>query len=420
MQRQALLINNISQLLLCRSDEGKALRGKAQSKLDVLLNAALLIQDGTICDIGDSKHLSAMYNDFTILDAENSLLMPGLVDPHTHLVFAGTREDEFLGRIQGEDYLSNLGKGKGIHYTVGLTRKAPKVDLYSQAKKYLYQMLKYGTTACESKSGYGLDLDSEIKALEINRALSKETEMLIPSTLLAAHALPGEYMNRPDEYLTFIAQELMPLIARDQLAEYIDVFCEKNVFDAKQSQWILEQGKKYGLKPKIHTEEFFSIGGIEVAVKVKAVSADHLMQISPEGISRLANSEVIGVVLPGTAFNMGKVDYSYARRLIDGKVPLAIATDFNPGTCMCYSMQIMMELAVLKMGLSIQEAINAATINASFACGLNDKVGSIEKGKRADLLILSVENLRQIPYFWGINKVKKVILNGRVLDFQDE
>ena len=244
--------------------------------------------------------------------------------------------------------------------------------------------------------------------------------MLIPSTLLAAHALPREYLNRPNEYLTFIAQEVLPLIAKDHLAEYIDVFCEKNVFDAKQSQWILEQGQKFGLKPKIHTEEFFSIGGIEVAVQVKAVSADHLMQISSYGINSLANSEVIGVVLPGTAFNMANVDCSYARRLIDGNVPLAIGTDFNPGTCMCYSMQIMMELAVLKMGLSIQEAINAATINASFACGLNKRKGSIEKGKRADLLILSVENLRQIPYFWGINKVKKVILNGRLLDFHDE
>jgi imidazolonepropionase len=420
MQEKTFLVTNISQLLLCHSDEGNPLRGKAQNHLDVLANAALLVKNGLIGDFGDNEQLKKLYSDLPMLDAENCLLMPGMIDPHTHLVFAGTREDEFLSRIQGEDYLSNLSKGKGIHHTVELTRKAEKADLYRQAKNNLYQMLKHGTTSCEAKSGYGLDFDSEIKALEINRDLSKDFDMLIPSTLLSAHALPGEYINRPEEYLAFIAREVLPVVAEKNLADFIDVFCEKNAFDAKQALWILEQGQKYGLKPKIHTEEFFSIGGIEVAVSVHALSADHLMQVSSEGINRLADSEVIGVVLPGTAFNMKQEDLSYPRRLIDGKVPLAIGTDFNPGTCMCYSMQIMMELAVLKMGLSIQEAINASTVNASFACGLNEKVGSIEKGKRADLLILSIENFRQIPYFWGINKVKKVILNGRELDFQDE
>lgn len=420
MQQKTFLVTNISQLLLCHSDEGKPLRGKAQNQLELMTDAALLVKNGLIGDFGDNSHLKKLYSDLPMLDAENCLLMPGMIDPHTHLVFAGTREDEFLSRIQGEDYLSNLNKGKGIHYTVELTRKTNKADLYELAKKYLFQMLKHGTTSCEAKSGYGLDLESEVKALEINRDLSKDFDMLISSTLLSAHALPGEYANRPEEYLAFIARDVLPIVAQKHLADFIDVFCEKNVFDAKQSQWILEQGQRYGLKPKIHTEEFYSIGGIEVAVLVHAMSADHLMQVSSEGINRLADSEVIGVILPGTAFNMKQEDLSYPRRLIDGNVPLAIGTDFNPGTCMCYSMQIMVELAVMKMGLSIQEAINAATINASFACGLNKRTGSIEKGKRADLLILSVENLKQIPYFWGINKAKKVILNGRELDFQDE
>jgi imidazolonepropionase len=420
MQAKTFLITNISQLLLCCSENGKALRGKAQNHLEHITDAALLVQDGLIKDFGDNAHLKKVYYDLPIIDAENCVLMPGMIDPHTHLVFSGTREDEFLARIQGEDYLSNLGKGKGIHSTVELTRKASKLDLHNQAKKYLEKMLKYGTTSCEAKSGYGLDLASELKALEINRDLSKETDMLITSTFLAAHALPSEYANRPDEYLIFIAEEVLPIVAERKLADFIDVFCEKNVFDAKQSQWILEQGKKYGLIPKIHTEEFFTIGGIEVAISVHARSADHLMQVSPDGINQLALSELVGVVLPGTAFNMKQQNLFYPRKLIDGNVPIALGTDFNPGTCMCYSMQIMMELAVLKMGLSIQEAINASTVNASFACGLNEKVGSIEKGKRADLLILSVENFRQIPYFWGTNKVHKVILNGRLLDFHDE
>lgn len=420
MQHNTFLFTNISQLLLCCSENGKPLRGKAQNQLEYLTNAALLVQNGLISDFGDDTHLKRIYNDIPVLDAEYNLLMPGLIDPHTHLVFAGTREDEFLSRIQGEDYLNNLSKGKGIHYTVGLTRKACKADLYSQAKKYLTQMLRHGTTSCEAKSGYGLDFDSEIKALEINRDLSKDFDMLIPSTLLSAHALPGEYTNRPEEYLAYIAREVLPVVAEKNLADFIDVFCEKNAFDAKQALWILEQGQKYGLKPKIHTEEFFSIGGIEVAVSVHAISADHLMQVKPEDIRRLADSEVVGVVLPGTAFNMKQHDPSYPRKLIDGNVPIALGTDFNPGTCMCYSMQIMMELAVLKMGLSIQEAINASTINASFACGLSKKTGSIEKGKRADFVLLSVENYQQIPYIWGINKARKVILNGRLLDFQDE
>ncbi len=422
MKKNQTLITNISQLLLCCSDKGKPLRGQKQAQLDYLSNGAIFVEDDKILDIGDSNHFKKIYSDVKEIDAEYSLIMPGFVDPHTHLVFAGSREEEFLSRISGEDYLSNLGKGKGILYTVEQTRKASFDELYLQAKSFLFEMLSHGTTSCESKSGYGLDFDTEICSLEINRRLQNDMNMLIPSTLLAAHAIPSEYQGEAEKYLTYIAENMIPYIAEKNLADYIDVFCEKNVFDATQSEWILKQGQKFGIKPKIHTDEFFSIGGIDAAINAGAVSADHLMKTTKNDRTKLSATDIIGVVLPGTSFNIATSsndEYLYPRKLVDSNIPVAIGTDFNPGTCMCYSMQMMLELSVLKMGLSIQEAINACTINAAFACGLQHQAGSIEKGKKANMIILKIDNFKKIPYIWGINKIKQVVLNGKLLDFRN-
>ncbi len=414
---QTKLITNASQLLLCASDTKYPLRGKNQAKLQLIENAAVLMQNDMIIDFGDSSHLENLYSEVDSYDACHHVVMPGLVDPHTHLVFAGSREDEFLARIQGEDYLSTLNKGKGILYTVEQTRKSTENELYLQAKDRLYAMLSYGTTSFEAKSGYGLNVETELTALLIHRKLAQENRMLIPSTLLAAHALPKEFINEPDQYLRYIANEILPLVSENKSADFMDVFCEKNVFSAQQSLWILEKGKEYGLKPKLHTDEFYSIGGIQTAIKTNAVSADHLMKIRPSDIEELSQTTIIGVILPGTGFNMSQHDLMYPRRLMDGNVPVAIGSDFNPGTCMCWSMQMMMELSVLKMGFMIEEAIHAATINAAFACGIAHQVGSIAKGKKANLMMLDVDNYKKIPYFWGINKVQDVVLNGEFLDF---
>ncbi len=420
MKKGSLLIGNISQLLLCHADQGKALRGKQQGLLDVLYDAALLIVDGRIAEYGDHQHFIKKYDDVPMFDAMNSLMMPGFVDPHTHLVFAGSREEEFLARIRGEDYLSNLGKGKGILHTVEMTRKAKPEELYQTARKTLMDMLLLGTTSMESKSGYGLDLRTELLSLQINRRLQNDLKVLIPSTLLAAHAIPLEFLGQPDEYLEYIAEHIIPNVVHEKLADFIDVFCEKNVFNAKQSAWILNKGIAAGLKAKLHTDEFYSIGGIDVALSVNAHSADHLMQINPHDLKKLSKSKTIGVVLPGTAFNMTTDNTLYPRKLIDAHVPVALGTDYNPGTCMCNSMQIMMELSILKMGLTVEEAINASTINAAFACGIQEHTGSIEHGKRANLLLMKVDRYQKLPYLWGTNKVKSVFLNGQLLDFQND
>ncbi len=423
MNNHKFLITNISQLLLCSSDKGRPLRGKKQSQLELMENAALLIEGDKILDFGDNSHFKKLYGEVEKIDAEFSVVMPGFVDPHTHLVFAGSREEEFLSRIKGEDYLSNLGKGKGILYTVEQTRNASFEKLYEQAKKYLYKMLENGTTSCESKSGYGLDFDAEIRTLQINRKLQNDMQVLVPSTLLAAHALPQEYQGDAQSFLTFIAEKIIPYVAENNLADFIDVFCEKGVFNAAQSEWILKQGQRYGMKPKIHTDEFFSIGGIEVAINTKAVSADHLMKTTQNDMIKLSSTDIIGVVLPGTSFNISTTsndEYKYPRSLVDSNIPVAIGTDFNPGTCMCCSMQMMLELSVLKMGLSIEEAINASTINSAFACSLHQQAGSIEREKKANMILLNIDNYKKIPYLWGINKVYKVLLNGKMLDFKND
>jgi len=412
---QMLLIGNCSQLLVVSSDNGKPLRGKKQKDLLTIPNGSIMIQDGKILDFGLEEDLKRKYSSYQYFDGNQCLLMPAFVDPHTHLVFSGTREDEFLMRIRGESYIDILKKGYGIHSTVLSTKKESEQTLYELAKNNIQQMQKYGTVGLEIKSGYGLDTETEKKILIVIDMLSKTIPVPIRITLLAGHAVPKEYMNNRKAYIDLLCNEMIPSLA--YLANYIDVFCEEGVFSVEESNLILQKGLEYGLKPKLHVDEFKAIGGLTLANKVDAVSVDHLIVSKLEEIRNLRNGHTIGVVLPGTSFSMESIDEMYARRLIDMDIPVAIGTDFNPGTCMCYSMQAMIELAVLKMSLSIEEAVNAATINASFACGIEKETGSIEIGKRADLLLLQVDRYQKIPYFWGVNKVAKVFISGQVVDF---
>jgi imidazolonepropionase len=411
------LIWNIAELVAPRSDDGKPLRGDKQNELLRIAHAYVAIQDGKIVDFGPMSSCPTEYSSFPKMDVHGSLVMPGFVDPHTHLVFAGNRAKEFVARLQGEDYLSILAAGGGILETVRAVREASLEELISNTESRMRECLQYGTTAFEIKSGYGLTLEDEVKMLQAAKAASTNIGTCISRTLLAAHAVPPEYKGNMDGYLQYMNQIITPFVGKNDLAENIDVFCEEGVFSAIQAKEILQCGIQYGLRPKLHIDEFKSIGGLPLASQLKAISADHMMVSNPVEFPAFCDAGGVAVVLPGTSFGLshGKKDYKYARRLIHASIPVAIGTDLNPGTCMCSSMQMMIEIAILQMGLTLPEAINAATVNASFACGLEHKTGLMEKGKRADLLVLSASSLEEIPYRFGLNKVTRVLLNG--IDF---
>ncbi|MDD4028600.1 MAG: imidazolonepropionase [Caldisericia bacterium] len=408
---------NISELVAPCSDNGNPLRGDRQNELLRIPHAYIAIQDGNILDFGPMSACPSEYESFPIFDVHNSLVMPGFVDPHTHLVFEGERAKEYVARLQGEDYLSILSAGGGILETVRAVRKASLEDLTRNTENRMRECLQYGTTAFEIKSGYGLTLQDEVKMLQAATVASHNIGVCISRTLLAAHAVPPEFEGNTDGYIRYMNQSIVPYVGEKKLAENIDVFCEEGVFSAVQAEEILKRGIQFGLRPKLHIDEFKSIGGLSLAAQVKAISADHMMVSNPLEFPAFCDAGGVAVVLPGTCFGLshGRKDYNYAKRLIHANIPVAIGTDLNPGTCMCGSMQMMIEIAILQMGLTLSEAINAATVNASFASGLEFKTGAIEKGKRADLQVLSIQSLEEFPYRFGLNKVTRVLLKG--IDF---
>lgn len=412
MNENVLIINS-SELIAPRSDKGKPLRGKKLRELDIIKDGAVFISNGRIKDFGKTKYLLDKYSNSKIIDALGSVVMPGLIDPHTHLVFAGSREEEFLLRLRGEDYLKVLNKGGGILSTVTDTRKASIDELYSLSYNRIKKMISYGTLALEIKSGYGLNLEDEVKILSVIAKLKEEFDIPIKSTLLAAHALPQEFAGNKNAYIDFICEVIIPNVAKRGIADFNDAFCEKDVFDVEDCRKILQTGLKYGLKPKLHTDEFYSLGGISLGRELNAISLDHLVNSKIDELKKLSESETIAVILPGTYFGLRECRTNYAREIIDSNIPLAIGTDFNPGTCMCYSMQTMIELSVLKLDLLVEEAINAATVNAAFALCLQDEAGSLEENKMGNFIFLDIKNYKEIPYIWGTNKVYKVVINGK-------
>ena len=412
MNENVLIINS-SELIAPRSDQGKPLRGKKLRELDIIKDGAVFISNGRIKDFGKTKFLIEKYNNSKIIDALGSVVMPGLIDPHTHLVFAGSREEEFLLRLRGEDYLKVLNKGGGILSTVTDTRKASIDELYSLSYNRIKKMISYGTLALEIKSGYGLNLEDEVKILSVIAKLKEEFDIPIKSTLLAAHALPQEFAGNKNAYIDFICEVIIPNVAKRGIADFNDAFCEKDVFDVEDCRKILQTGLQYGLKPKLHTDEFYSLGGISLGRELNAISLDHLVNSKIDELKKLSESETIAVILPGTYFGLRECRTNYAREIIDSNIPLAIGTDFNPGTCMCYSMQTMIELSVLKLDLLVEEAINAATVNAAFALCLQDEAGSLEENKMGNFIFLDIKNYKEIPYIWGTNKVYKVVINGK-------
>lgn len=339
------------------------------------------------------------------MDAQGAVVLPGLVDPHTHAVFAGTREEEFLRRCRGERYTSG-----GIRATVAAVRRASEEELYQNGKRFLLEMLRTGTTTVEVKSGYGLDLENELKLLRVIKRLNEDLPLDLVPTFLGAHAVPegktsAEYVK---EVLTMI-----PEVRGAELAEFCDVFCEPGFFSVEESRKILMACRAAGLKLKLHADELQNSGGAELAAEVGAVSADHLLKVSDEGIRRLRQAGVVPVLLPGTAFTLN-AEYAPARKLLEAGLPVALATDFNPGTCLINSMPFIIALAVLKMGMAVEEALIAATRNAAWALDLHDR-GLIAPGLLADLVILDIDNYRQIPYFIGHDLVKYVLKRGEVV-----
>jgi imidazolonepropionase len=376
MESVDLLITNASELLTLKGSK-KPRTGTQMKRLSIIKNGSVAVRNGLIVDVGRNLRYKS---DITI-DASGKLVIPGFVDPHTHLVFAGSREFELDLKLAGVPYLEILKRGGGIFYTVDETRKASFTQLLQQSNKRLNTMLSYGTTTCEAKTGYGLDVETEIKMLKVQKKLQENHPMDIVSTFLGAHAIPKD--QRVAEYIRMVITEMLPKIK--DLARFCDVFCEKGIFSVAQSKKILDAGKQYGLIPKIHADEIVDTGGASLAAEVGAISADHLLTSSETGLRAMAQKGVIGVLLPGTPF------------------------------CWTESMQLMIQLACLKMQMTPAEAITAATFNAACAIGIQDRVGSLEVGKQADCLILDCPNHRFLPYHFGVNLVETVVKKGHLL-----
>ena len=407
METVDILIKNANELLTLKGINAPRI-GKEMNELSIIKKGSIAIKDNKIIDIG--KKLG--YKSLKTIDASDKIVMPGFVDSHTHLVFSGSREFELDMKLKGMSYMDILRKGGGILYTVNKTRKADIASLINESKNRLDNMLIHGTTTCEAKSGYGLDVNSELKILKVQKKLNKIHDVDIVSTFLGAHAVPIDYSN--NEYVDIIINDMLPKVKN--LAEFCDVFCEKGVFSYAQSKKILEAGLKNGLIPKIHADEIVDTGGAELSTVVNAISADHLLMASEKGLKKMAKKRVVGVLLPGTPFSLMMQKYANARKMIKMGIPIALATDLNPN-CWIENMQFIIQLACLNMKMTSAEAITASTFNSACAIGLNEKIGSLEIGKKADVLLLNCPNHNFIPYRNGVNLVKTVIKNGKIIKF---
>ncbi len=407
-----LLLKNPASIVTCSSPGGHFKRGEQMNDVGLITGMDILVEEGLIKQIGRIKDHSGC----NVFDVSGKIIVPGFVDPHTHLIFAGTREREFALRARGKTYSEIAAGGGGILATVKATRDLSRSKLRSQAQRRIDNMLNWGTTSIEIKSGYGLDFVNEIKILEAANELKDESITNVAITFLGAHAVPPEHRNTRDRYIKILTDELIPFIAKKKMADFCDVFCDDGFFSIAEAKEILTAARINGLGLKMHADELSANRGVELAAELGAVSVDHLENISPKEINILARSETVGVILPAVApYIRGKP--APARQMIDAGCAVAIATDLNPGTSMVDNMQTIMWLAVTLNGMSVEEAFNAATINAAAAIGLSDRVGSIEVGKQADMLIVDAEDYSYLPYHFTQNKIRNVVKNGTVLEF---
>ncbi|MBP9823921.1 MAG: imidazolonepropionase [Thermoanaerobaculia bacterium] len=390
--------------------------GAAGSTAPDASGVEILCRAGRLAFVGSRSERERLWGELpgtARLDGRRMTAVPGFVDGHTHLPWAGSREDEFVQRLGGRSYQEIAAAGGGILSTVRATRAAEAPELVELALDRLRWMLSCGTTTAEAKSGYGLSLGEELKQLEAIRAAGAAQPVELVPTLLAAHEVPADYRDRRDAYLDLVCEEIVPAAAERGLARFCDVFCEKGVFSAAESRRVLEAGRRHGLLPRLHADEFVDSGGAQLAAELGALSADHLMAVSPAGIEALAAAGVTALLLPGTSFFLAKRIYAPARRLIAAGVPVALGTDCNPGSSYTESLPTIVQLAVFELGMTIEEALTAVTLNPACSLGLGREIGSLEAGKRADIVLLEAPNLLHLAYHYGVNPVRSVIKAGR-------
>ena len=390
-------------------------KGEEQGQNQVLRNVAIEIREGIIQAIYTSEDLLPEEEDFhMILDAEGNLVTPGLVDGHTHLVFGGYRQHEIPLKLKGASYLEILESGGGILDTVRKTREASFEELYEKSEGFLDEMMAMGVTTCEAKSGYGLDRDTELRTLEVIAELKDNHPMDMVATYMGAHAIPPEYQGRGDEYIDVLCKEVMEEVALHKLAQYVDVFCEASVFDPDQSERYLKMAQALGLGIRIHADEIQEIGGSQLAGRLKAASAEHLIAIGEEGIQALAQGGTIAMLLPATSFYLGK-NFAPARKMVEAGVPVAMVTDFNPGSSPSLNLGFVMNLGYLKYGLTPEEILTAVTINPACALGMENQVGTVEVGKQADLVIWNAPDMEMLCYRYGSNLALGVVKKGQLV-----
>ena len=409
-----LLIENAGELLTIKGGTEKPLLGERMRDLGIIRDGSVAIRNGRVAAVGETEKIREKFESSEIIDASKKVVMPGFVDPHTHLVFAGSREEEFEMRIEGASYMEILQKGGGILKTVRETRKAGKEELLEGCRKTLDVMLEHGTTTVEAKSGYGLTTKDELKCLEVMKLANAEHPIEVVSTFMGAHAVPMEYKDNADGYVDLITDEMIPTVAAHNLAEFCDVFCEEGVFNIEQSRRIILKGKEHGLVPKLHADEMTRLGGAELAAEMRAVSAEHLLFASDDGLRAMAKQGVVAVLLPGASFTLMMQRYADARKMMELGVPVALGTDYNP-SCWVESQQTIIALACRQMRMTPAEAIVGATINAAHAVNRTHKIGSLEPGKRADIIVMNAPNHRFLGYRFGVNLVDKVIKDGRLV-----
>ncbi len=421
-----MLIHSASQLLTL---QGGPQRGLALGSLSIIEDGAVLLRDGLISELGTTRDLRRLHPDEPVLDASGCVVMPGFVDPHTHVVWSGDRAAEFEMKLAGAKYLDILAAGGGIISTVRRTRASSVKSLMEETCPRLARMFAYGTTTAEAKTGYGLESETELRMLQVILALDASGPVELVPTFLGAHAIPPEYQGRSQDYTDLLCTEMLPFIrhwwgSQPQLASrplpFVDVFCETGAFNLAQSRQILAKARDLGFPLKLHADEFDNLGGASLGVELGAVSADHLVKTSPEDIKALASSDTVAVSLPCTPFGLAESEFTPAHRIISAGGLLALASDCNPGTAWCESMQFVIALACRALKLTPAQAVAASTINAAYAIRRHDRVGSLEPGKQADLLILSVPDYRHLGYRFGTNLVRQVIKRGQVYSVQDD
>lgn len=415
-----LFIKNIKALVQTEHAPKKIVKGKEMNSLLIVEDAYLLVKDGIIADFGEMKNFNNAILDFKNInsikeiDASGKFVFPSWCDSHTHLVYADSRETEFVDRIQGLTYEQIAQKGGGILNSAKKLNQTSTDELLQSALIRLNEVMKMGTGAIEIKSGYGLTVEGELKMLRVIQQLKKMSPLSIKSTFLGAHAVPFEYKNDRQGYIQLITEKMLPIISEEKLADYMDVFCETNYFTPKETEQILESGAKYGLQPKIHVNQFSAIGGVQTGVKHEALSVDHLEIVRDEDINTLSGTATISTLLPACSFFIG-IPYSPARKMLDADLSVAIATDYNPGTSPSGNMNFVVSLACIKMKMTPEEAINASTINGAYAMNISNEVGSIARGKKANVFITKkIPSLSYLPYSFGNNLIETIIVKGEI------